>query len=156
MKKVGVYKIYILGEMTKIKECNIDRLDVFVNSLSSDQSKMLCKYLSYNRKNNVYDFVSNGPDNWKVNNIDISDIYVEKINSAINPYLEKNDWSLKKISKDGDISQHEEFKSQGHINSKISSFIAKRIDHEYRIVDGMHRIIRMACDGKKQFKLIYH
>lgn len=156
MKKVGVYKTYIFGEMTKIKECNIDHLENFANSLNDDQSRILCKYLSYNRKNNVYDFVSKGPDNWKVNNVSISDIYVEKINPAINPYLEKNDWSLKKISKDRNIHQHGEFKSQGHINPKISNFIAKRENHRYIIVDGMHRSIRLACDGKKQFKLIYY
>lgn len=156
MRKVNVYKTYIFGEMTKIKECNIDRLEDFTNTLNDDQAKMLCKYLSYQRRNNVYDFVSRGPDNWKVNNVNISDIYVEKINPDVNPYLEKNGWSLKKISKDENIHKHNEFKSQGHINSKISNFIAKKVDHEYRIVDGMHRIIRLACDGRKQFKLIYY
>ncbi len=156
MRKGSVYKKYIFGEMSKIKECNIDHLEDFVNTLNNDQARILCKYLSYNRKNNVYDYVSKGPDYWNVHDINISDIYVDKINPIINPYLERNDWSLKKISKDSNIAIHDEFKTQGLIDPKLLNFIAKKIGHDYKIVDGIHRSIRLACDGKREFKLIYY
>lgn len=156
MHRSDVYRKYIFDEMSKNKEYNISDLGDFIRSLGDYQAKQLCRYFSSYRRNRTYDFISKGPDNWRVDYIDISNIYVEKINPAVNHYLKKNDWSLKKISKDSDIARHDEFQPQGHINSKMSIFIAKKIDHEYRIVDGMHRIIRLACDGKKQFKLIYY
>lgn len=156
MLKSDVYRKYIFDEMSKNKEYGVTDLIRLVDSLDNYQAKELCKYYSYYRRNRVYDFISKGPDNWQINDIDISNIYVEKINPTINHYLEKNNWSLKKISEDVNINQHDEFKSQGRINSKISSFIARRIGHEYRIVDGMHRSIRLASDGKRKFKLIYY
>ena len=156
MRKGDVYKKYIFGEMTKIKECNIDHLEDFVNSLEDDQARILCKYLSYQRRNRVYDYIYKGPDHWKVDYINISNIYVEKVNSTVNGYLEKHDWYLEKISKDKDIYQHDEFKSQGPIDPKLLNFIAKKNGHEYKIVDGIHRIIRLSCDGKRKFKLTYY
>ena len=156
MRKDSVYKKYIFGEMTKIKECNIDHLEDFVNSLIDGQARILCKYLSHNRRNRVYDFISNGPDHWKVNDINISEIYIEKVNPTVNGYLERNDWSLEKISKDKDIHQHDEFKNQGPIDHKLLTFIAKKDGQEYKIVDGIHRIIRLSCDGERKFKLIYY
>ena len=156
MHKDNVYRKYVLDEMSKNKEYDITDIEHLVKSLDGSQARQLCRYFSCYRRNRMHDFISKGPDNWRTNHIDISNIYVEKINPTMNHYLEKNDWSLKKISEDNHIRQHDEFKNQGPINSKISSFIAKKERHEYRIVDGMHRIIRLACDGKKRFKLIYY
>lgn len=156
MRRIDVHKKYIFDEMSKNKEYDITDLGRFVRSLNNSQTKELCRYFSCYRRNRAYDFISKGPDNWRMDHIDISNIYVEKINPTVNHHLERSDWSLEKISKDRHIRQHDEFKHQGPISSKISSFIAKKIGHEYRIVDGMHRIIRLACDGKKEFKLIYY
>lgn len=156
MYKDKVYRKYIFDEMSKNKEYDITDLEYLVKSLNNNQAKELCRYFSYYRRNCAYDFISKGPDNWQTGHIDISDIRIEKINPRINHYLEKNDWSLKKISNDKDIAKHDEFKSHGTIDPKISNFIAKKTGHKYIIVDGMHRIIRLACDGKKKFKLIYY
>lgn len=156
MGKSDIYRKYIFDEMTKNKEYSVTDLEYFVNSLNDKQVKQLCKYLSSYRRNHTYEFISKGPDNWKVNYIDISNIYVEKVNDAVNRHLEKNDWSLKKIAEDVDILRLDEFKSQGPINAKILSFIAKKVGCEYKIVDGIHRIIRLGCDGKRKFKLIYY
>ncbi len=142
--------------MSKIKECNINHIEGFVDSLKDDQARVLCKYLSHQRKNRVYDFISKGPDHWKMSDISISNIYVEKVNPTVNNYLERNDWSLEKISMDKDIHHLDEFKSQGPINTKLLSFIAKKIGNDYKIVDGIHRVIRLSCDGEKTFKLIYY
>lgn len=156
MHRSDIYRKYILDEMSKNKEYDIIDLVHLVKSLDNNQAKELCKYYSYYRRNCVYNFISKGPDNWQIDHIDISNIYVEKINHIVNSHLEKNDWSLKKIAEDANIHQLDEFKSQGPIDTKILSFISKRTGCEYRIVDGMHRIIRLACDGKKRFKLIYY
>lgn|SRR3990167_7073360 len=156
MRKNMVFRKYVFDEMSKNKEYSITDLEYFVKSLDDYQTKQLCKYLSNYRRNRTYEFISKGPNDWKVNHINISNIYVREVNHAVNSHLEKNDWSLKKIAEDTNIHQLEEFKSQGPIDTKILSFISKRTGNEYRIVDGMHRIIRSACDGKKQFKLIYY
>ena len=156
MRKGNIYRKYIFDEMSKNKEYDIIDLEHFINSLNDKQVKQLCKYLSSYRRNRTYEFISKGPDVWKVNHIDISDIYVREVNREVNSYLEKNDWSLKKIAKDVNIHRLDEFKSQGPINTKILSLIARKVGHEYKIVDGIHRSIRLACDGKNKFKLIYY
>ena len=160
MHKIDVYRKYILDEMSKDKKYNIKDLEQFVESLNYDQVKQLCKYLSDCRRNSAYKFISKGPDIWEAKKVNISDIYIGEINSSVNSFLKKNDWSLKNISADIDICQHNEFKSQGHIDEKISNFIANKTNHGYRIIDGMHRIIRLCCDCKMKddmkFKLIYY
>jgi len=154
--KDDVYRKYIFDEMSRNKEYSIIDLEHFVTSLDYDQAKQLCRYFSSYRRNCVYDFISKGPNNWRMNNISISDIYVGEVNREVNCYLEKNDWSLKKIAEDNDICHMNEFKSQGYMDIKILSFIAKKDDYEYTIIDGMHRIIRSSCDGRKRFALIYY
>lgn len=151
-----IFRKYIFDEMSKNKEYSITDLEHFVQSLDNYQAKQLCKYLSSYRRNRTYEFISKGPNEWKINHINISDIYVREVNQTVNSYLQKNDWSLKKIAEDVNIHQLDEFKNQGPIDTKILSFISKRTGHGYKIVDGMHRIIRSACDGKKEFKLIYY
>lgn len=156
MRKDDVYRKYVFDEMSKNKEYSIIDLEHFVTSLDYGQAKQLCRYFSSYRRNCVYDFISKGPNNWRMNNISISDIYLGEVNREVNYYLEKNDWSLKKIAEDNNICQIDEFKSQGSMDIKILSFIAKKDDYEYTIIDGMHRIIRSSCDGRKRFALIYY
>jgi hypothetical protein len=156
ISKVKVYKKYIFGEMSKNKMFGIDDLDHLVESLSASQSKLMCRYFSYLRKNSVYDFIKSGPDNWKGLTVDINNIYVEKVNNGVNALLEKNEWSLAKIVEDSEIGVHEEFKKQGEIDSRLAMFIAKKAGDKYKIVDGIHRVIRLGFDGKKEFELIYY
>ena len=156
ISKVEVYKKYLFGEMSKNKKFGIDDLDHLVRSLSASQSKLLCRYFSYLRDNNVYDFISKGPNNWKGLIVNINDIYIEKVNESVNALLEKNEWSLAKIVEDSEIGIHEEFKSQGEIDNRLKILIAKKTEDRYIIVDGVHRIIRMSLDGKKEFEIIYY
>lgn len=160
MYKIDVYRKYIFDEMSKNKDYNIKDLESLILSLNFEQAKQFCKFFSYYRKNGVYDFISKGPDIWREDVVDISNIDVGPIHFGINPFLEENAWSLKKITKDKRIVNSEEFKSQGPIHRRSLSFIAKKIinekHHRYRIIDGMHRIIRLACDNKKEFKLVYY
>ena len=156
IEKVSVYKKYIFGEMSKNKKYGLEDLDHFVGSLSASQAKLLCKYLSVFRNNQVYDFISRGPDNWKVVIVGINNIYVDKVNNEVNDLLEKNGWCLDRISLDKDISLNDEFKSQGEIDNRLMLFISKKVGDKYKIVDGIHRIIRMSLDGKKEFELVYY
>lgn len=156
MRKDDIYRKYVFDEMSRNKEYGILDIEHFVESLGYDQAKQLCKYFSSSRKNCVYEFISKGPNNWQTSNVNISNIYVGDINRQVNGYLERNNWLLKNIVEDNDIRHVDEFKSQGPIDIKILSFIAKKNDYEYTIIDGMHRIIRASCDGKKRFKLIYY
>ena len=154
--KIDVYKKYIFDEMSKNKEYSIVDLESFVYSLNNEQAKQLCKYFSYYRRNNVYDFISKGPEVWQKGIVNISSIDVGMIHVGINHYLEENGWLLKNIAKDKRICSLEEFRDQGGIHPKSLSFIAKKEDHRYRIIDGMHRAIRLSCDNKDRFKLIYY
>ena len=156
MRKDDVYRKYVLDEMSKNKEYSIIDLEHFVESLGYNQAKQLCRYFSSYRRNCIYDFISKGPNNWRLSNISISDIYVGEVNREVNCHLEKNDWSLKKIVEDDSMHNIDEFKSQGSIDIKILSFIAKKNDGIYTIIDGMHRIISSGLDGRKRFELIYY
>ena len=156
MHKDDVYRKYVFDEMSKNKEYSIIDLERFVKSLDYSQTKQLCRYFSCYRRNCVYDFISKGPNNWRIGHISTSDIYVGEVNHTVNCYLEKNDWSLKKVAEDDHIDQMDEFKSQGSIDTKILTFIARKYNGEYTIIDGMHRIIRSALDGRKRFELIYY
>ena len=160
MYKTDVYRKYVFDEMSKNKEYNINDLENLVYSLNDEQVKQFCKFFSYNRKNIVYDFISKGPDNWKEEIIGISNIDIGKVNAGVNRLLEENGWSLKKICKDRRLSNIDEFKNQGDIHHISLSFIAEKIvnggHRRYKIIDGTHRVIRLACDNKKEFKLIYY
>lgn len=156
MHKDDVFRKYVFDEMSRNKEYSIVNIERFVKSLDYDQAKQLCKYFSSSRRNCVYEFISKGPNNWRMSNVNISNIYVGDVNRKVDCYLERNNWLLKNIAEDVDIYQVDEFKSQGVIDTKILNFIAKKNDYEYTIIDGIHRAIRSVCDGKKRFKLIYY
>ena len=160
MYKVDVYRKYVFDEMSKNKDYDINRLESLVYSLNDEQAKQFCKFFSYNRKNSVYDFISKGPDNWEEDIASISNVDVGKVNVGVNHFLEENGWSLKKICKDKRIGNNDEFKSQGDIHYRSLSFIAEKIangEHRrYKIIDGIHRSIILALDGKTKFKLIYY
>lgn len=156
LKKTDVYKKYIFGEMSKNKKFSLEDLDHLVGSLSTSQAKLLCKYWSGYRKNSVYDYIKMGPDSWNVVTVGVSNIYVEKVNESVNGILKNDEWLLEKIAEDVDVLSHEEFKKQGTIDNRLLGFIAKKAEDKYRIVDGIHRVIRLACDGKKEFELVYY
>lgn len=156
VSKVNVYRKYVFAEMSKNKKFGIDDLDHLVKSLSTSQAKLMCKFWSEYRKNSVYEFISRGSSNWNVITVGIDNIYVDKVNESVNKLLEKNEWSLEKIVKDSEIGIHKEFESQGIIDDRLKILIAKKVGDKYKIVDGVHRIIRMSLDGMKDFQLIYY
>lgn len=152
MHKNEVLKKYVTDEMSKFN--NLDDLKDFVKTLETEEIYPLCQWLSSWRKNSLYDFISKGPNNWLVKNVHISSIKMTRVNDEINPLLEKHNYLLDKISHDKEICNHNEFKSQGNINSK--SLIARKKGDKFEVVDGIHRAIRLGCDGKKELELIYY
>lgn len=154
ISKSDVFRKYIFDEMARTTKMDINDLEKYVDSLSDHKSKELCHHLSNSRKNAVYSFISKGPDRWIVKTVNISNIYVGGINGRVNGYFNRNGWSLKNICKDKDIRKHREFKKWGDIHHRSLSLIAHKNGGKYRIVDGNHRAVKLACDGKKEFKLI--
>ena len=116
MEKEDVFKKYVIDEMSKFKFH--EEIINFVNTLNSSKVQLICKWLSNWRNNKNFDFISTGPTDWSINIIDISNIRVSEINKKINPLLEKNNFSLKSISQDRELCNHDEFKSQGDIEDK--------------------------------------
>jgi hypothetical protein len=151
MHKNEVLKRYVTDEMSKFK--NLGDLKDFVKTLETEQIYQLCQWLSSWRGNILYDFIPKGPNNWSVKNVHISNIEITSVKDEIDPLFEKHNCLLEKISQDKEIWNHNEFRSQGNINSK--QFIAIKEGDKFKVVDGIHRAIRLACDGTKEFKLIY-
>lgn len=151
MHKNEVMKHYVTDEMSKFK--NRSDLEQFVNTLKTEQIDQLCEWLSSWRQNSVYNYISEGPNSWLMNKVRISDIKIERVNDRVNPLLKRQDYMLEKISRDEEICNHDEFGSQGNINSK--KFIAIKEGDKFKIIDGSHRAVRLACDGTKEIELIY-
>lgn len=161
MNKISVHRRYMLGELSKNKDVSLDEFEKFVKNLDDDQIKLLSKHLSTSRKNRIYEYISKGPDHWRLNDIEIEKICVEKVNPTVNMLLERNQWSLLKIAGDKEISEHEEFKSKGDIDNRLQTFIAQKAKdinggYVYIVVDGIHRAISLACNGKKKFRMVYY
>ncbi len=161
IKKSDVYRKYIFDELgrnidTSDKEQKFKELEKYVDSLDSHKSKELCRHLSHSRKNQVFRFISNGPESWTVKRVSISKIYMGGINKKINQYFINNAWLLKNIVKDKGVRKHKEFKKWGNIHPRSLSLIAHKTGSSYKIVDGNHRSVKMACDGHKEFELIFY
>lgn len=155
--KDDVHRKYVFDEMAKKTKYDIKDLEKYIDSLSDDQIKRLCRHLSHSRKNGVYRFIARGPKNWMIKTIDISDIYVRRLNNSVNGHLSRNHWSLKKISKDEKIPELKEFKKKGKIHHRSLTLIAhKKEDNIYKLIDGNHRAIKLACNGETKLKLIFY
>lgn len=156
LNKIDIHRKYLFDEMSKETKNNLEDLEHYVDSLDDEKVKKLCRRYSHSRKNFVFRFISRGPKRWIMKNVDISDIYVRSINSRVNGFLSRNGWSLKKIAKDRRIPKLKEFKKRGKIHSRSLALIAHKKGDKYKLVDGNHRAIKLACDGKKEFKLIFY
>lgn len=156
LDKDKVYRIYVFDEIAKKTKRHLEDLGHYVDSLDHDKVKELCRHCSHSRKNGTYRFISRGPNRWTVKVVNISDIYVRRINSNVNGYLSRNRWSLKKISKDKKIPKLREFKKRGNIHSRSLHFIAHKKGDMYKLIDGNHRAIKLACSGQKEFKLVFY
>jgi len=153
MNKKEVIKKYVIDEMSKFKDFN--ELKNFVNTLQDDQITHLAKQLSDWRKNSIYEYILNGPDKWSKKLVPISDICVTKVKDEMDSLFAKHNHELKRISEDKDICELSEFKNQGKIFDELKILIARKKENKFYIKDGIHRAVRLACNGKNEFELIY-
>lgn len=156
ISKGDVYRKYIFDEMSRTTKLSTKDLENYVDSLDDHKAKELCQKLSHSRKNGVFRFISNGPDRWIVKAVSISKIYMGGINKRVNQYFIRNAWLLKRIAKDKDIRKHREFKKWGDIHYRSMTLIADKTGSSYKIIDGNHRIVKLACIGQKKFELIFY
>ncbi len=154
LNKSDVYRMYVYDEMAKKTKDSIEDLADYVDSLDDEKIKKLCRRLSHSRKNGVFKFISRGPDHWIVKTVDISRIHVRRINSKVNGYLSRNKFLLRKIAEDEKIPRLKEFKKKGKIHKRSLYLLAHKRGSSYKLIDGNHRAVKLACDGKKEFKLI--
>lgn len=154
LSKGDIYRIYVYDEMAKKTKDSLENLGDYVDALSDNRAKALCRRLSRSRKNGVYRFISRGPDSWIIKTISISEILVRRINSKVNGYLSRNKFLLRKIAKDEKIPKLREFKKRGNIHKRSLCLLAHKRGSSYKLIDGNHRAVKLACDGKKEFKLI--
>lgn len=156
IRKGDVYRKYVFDEMSKDKKRDIEDLENYVDSLDDHEAEQLCSKCSHSRKNGVYSFISRGPEKWTVKTVDISKIHVRGINDSVNGHLKRNGWWLENIGNDKSIRKLKEFKKRGEIHPRSMSLIAHKVAGKYGLIDGNHRSIKLACDGKKEFQLIFY
>jgi hypothetical protein len=137
-----VLRRYATDEMSKFKD--FKDLQSFVGSLKPRHIRLFAKLLSKWRKNGVYKKIMQKTD-WHIATVDISQIFINGLSIDIRPIIEENGCLLANICGNQKVSNHKEFKSQGKINRKL--FLAERKGDMFQIIDGNHRIIRLACDG---------
>jgi hypothetical protein len=151
MHKNDVMKKYVTDEMSKFK--NFDDLEGVVNSLTSEKIYEIGKWLSSWRRNTLYSDIFGSPTNWLASTIAISNVELTNVKSEIDSLFKRHNYSLEEISRDREICTHSEFRSQGEIKSK--SLIAIKNGDKFKVIDGIHRAVRLACDGTKEFELMY-
>lgn len=156
ISRSDVYRKYVFDEMARTTKLTINELEKYIDSLDGHRAKELCRHLSHSRKNGVYSFISEGPEHWTVKTVGISKIYMGGINHRVNEYFIRNAWLLKNIAKDKSIRKHKEFRKWGDIHNRSLSLIAHKIGSKYRVIDGNHRAVKLACDGRKEFELIFY
>lgn len=137
-----VLRRYATDEMSKFKD--FKDLQSFIGSLKPRHIKLLANLLSKWRKNGVYKKIMQRTD-WHIAPVDISQIFVNGLTIDVRPIIEDAGCLLANICGNPKISNHEEFESQGKINRKL--FLAIQKGDMFQIIDGNHRIIRLACDG---------
>ena len=156
IRRSDVYRKYVFDEMAKLGKRSTEDLERYVDSLDDQKAEQLCSKCSHHRKNGVYSFISRGPKRWTVKTIHISQIYVRGINDSVNHYLSRNGWWLENIGKDKHIPKLREFKKHGDIHHRSMSLIAHKVGGKYRVIDGNHRAVKIACSGQKEFKIIFY
>ncbi len=140
--------LYVRVEMSKVIEQG--KLEPFVNSLSESELAYLVRVLSRYRKNAVERVLLTESRVWELVYASSEKIAVTPINEKVNELLAANGWNLDEIATDERLCGHEEFDSSGRPVSEERT-IGIQDEGKIRIIDGMHRIIRMACDGRGQF-----
>lgn len=146
--KREVLALYVRVEMSK--EIDQDKLQAFVAGLSESELAYLVRVLSRYRENAVKRILLLEPRWWELVSASSEEIAVTGINESVNHVLEAYGWNLDEIVIGGKLCGHPEFASAvGAITEERTIGIqdAGRI----QIIDGMHRIIRMACDGRTTF-----
>lgn len=167
INKSDVYRKYVFDEKSRKinrkekdprdREQKLKDLEQYVDSLNDRKAKKLCCRLSHSRKNPVYSFITRGPDQFSIENVKISKIYMIGINGRVNQYLRENGWSLKENSKDKYIRKHKEFKKKGDIHPRCLTLIAHKMDgSRFKLIDGNHRAVKLASGGEKKLRLIYY
>lgn len=151
LTKEAVFALYDIDEMSKLK--NETELAQFVNSLNRSQKQQLAKSLSDWRKNQVHNVISAHSGNWRQGLIPIERITVGKINDQVNHLLERHQNRLHLLAKDPEIIGHREFAGKEQVTRL--TFIAKRENNDYRLIDGNHRAITLAASGKTELSLIF-
>lgn len=141
---------YIMDEMSKFK--NQHDTASFLDTLNGKEKITLMKWLSHWRKNMVYERIIKTTHYEIKYNVPSYRIIIGAINDYVSELICMCDHNLSNIAESKEISEHPEFKSQGNINRKL--FLARKCEGKYKIIDGSHRAIRLACDGIDRFNLL--
>lgn len=145
-----VFLHYVVSEMSK----EIDRTKAhgFAETLSDAELIYLVRTLSRSRRNAVEEYLITRVRTWELVELGLEDVAVTDINDEVKPLLQANGYNLDEIASDEALCRHREFDARGRriVDERT---IGIRTAGRTAIVDGMHRIIRMACDGKTQFEV---
>lgn len=167
ISKGDVFRKYCFDEMGRKwdkSNSGIKKLEKYVDCLGDNEAEKLCRRLSHSRHNRVFRFISEGPDKWMVKKVKIDKIYMGGINSKINEYFRRNHWLLEEIVKDRNIRKIKELKLKSRddgrddsICDRSRSLLARKHGGYYKIIDGNHRIVKLAVwNKKKEFELVFY
>jgi hypothetical protein len=106
----------------------------FLESLTDKEVRTVGRLLSRWRSNGVFWKVMFRAD-WEISKVDISRILIGGINDGIHPLIHENNHLLETMIGD----------PRGKMRNKL--FVALRVGELFKIIDGSHRIVRLACDG---------
>lgn len=106
--------------------------------------------LSGYRNNAVARVLLDEPRVWELVIATADQVTVTDVNKTVAPLLGRNGYNLDEIAEDEELCRHPEFDSRGRPIAEERT-IGVQDAGRIKVIDGMHRIIRMACDGKREF-----
>ncbi len=155
-KKINKKEIiitYIIDELSK-SNGDINNIENFVRSLKKKQLIKLCKLLSEQRKNGVFNKVINGKYRWRFEDANIKEVYLRDMNPNLprmKKALEKYNYNLKNFSRSNEAKMFKEISFDKKPERDI--ILAEIENNKIKIIDGCHRAIALA--KKQDFIKLY-
>lgn len=153
IKPANIAKYYITTEINKAlsKPASRSNFVSFINLIHKEDMWRLAHLISSQYRNNsIYETLKNQNLFWTLETIKIEDILLTDVNDEVKPFLQlsqykpiklkgildaKSDESLKKVFKNKPVDPEE------------SIFIFIRTDNNYKIIDGIHRLMSLVQQG---------
>lgn len=112
----------------------------------------MCLLLSEERKNSVYEKITDKKYRWTLEDIPVDKIYLRNMNPKMKKALEKYDYKLLDFSKSKEAKKFKELEHDEDIRRDV--LLAGEKEGKIILIDGCHRAVYLTRNGKNSLKVI--